>query len=94
MSYAMLGNRCCSSSVACTSNHKFLPLYSGVYDERINYMMRYPCATAREEAVLVPQDSYNHPEMIKNYYGKLYKSEDRHVKVIKNPAAKKTCSTC
>lgn len=38
----MLGTSCKSNTIACTSNHKFLPLKAQVYMKQYTYMMQYP----------------------------------------------------
>jgi hypothetical protein len=42
MSYTVLGISCKSNKIACTSNHKFLPLRDSMYLKQDTYMMQYP----------------------------------------------------
>ena len=52
--YHKLGVPCEPITVACTSNHKFLPLKASVYRKQYTYMMQYPGTT-------LPQ-SYTNPQ--------------------------------
>lgn len=42
MSYSQLGISCTPQTIACTSNHKFLPLHACIYKRRSTYMLEYP----------------------------------------------------
>ena len=99
MPYTLLGNQCCTETIACTSNQKFLPLYAPIYKQQFNYMRRYPGISTFEEP---EYDTNARPEMIKTYYGKNLSDDAVHSESppqppqlkINNPAGVKSCSTC
>lgn len=72
MSYSLLGMSCKSQTIACTSNHKFLPLHSSEYLKRNTYMMQYPDnSTSTAISDTLSKSEHKHLEVIKSYYGKI-----------------------
>jgi hypothetical protein len=69
MSFSLLGTSCKPQTIACTSNTKFLPLLSPIYENQNVSMMQYPGHINK-----IPQDKEdkedkednNSPEIIKS----------------------------
>ncbi len=78
MSYSLLGTSCIPHTLACTSNHKFLPLHDPVYKKRYTYMMQYPgrdVITDNISRIIPKHDIRYHPEILKSYNRKTLKHE-------------------
>jgi hypothetical protein len=60
MSFSLLETSCKPQTIACTSNRKFLPLLSPIYENQNVSMMQYPGHINK-----IPQDN-NSPEIIKS----------------------------
>jgi hypothetical protein len=73
MSYRLLGESCKPQTMACTSNHKFLPLNASIYKKQFTYMMKYPGTTITstlENHAIPSRVIYEQPKVLKSYYGK------------------------
>ena len=93
MSYSLLGTSCTSKTIACTSNHKFLPLHSSEYLKHTTYMLQYPGNSASTViSNSLPKSDDKDPEVIKSYYGKIY-DENGH-KNIRQSEPNLACKTC
>lgn len=90
MSYSLLGTSCTSKTIACTSNHKFLPLHSSEYFKHATYMLQYPGDSASTAIYnSLPKSDDKDPEVIKAYYGNGDKNIERS-----EPDHNQTCKTC
>lgn len=92
MSYSLLGMSCKSQTIACTSNHKFLPLHSSEYLKRNTYMMQYPGnSSSTSLSDTLPKSGHKNSEFIKSYYGKIYENEEN---MLESPPMGKSCKDC
>lgn len=105
MSYSLLGTSCIPHILACTSNHKFLPLRAPVYKKQHTYMMQYPGNSTLSDnltRIMPEHEGHNHPEIIKSYYGKIWEHENTSAKHKQEAKAKqsppermsKACTNC
>lgn len=72
-SYLILGSSCKPQTIACASNHKFLPPKDSLYNKFCTQMHTYPVISAPETLFLknIPTNIV-HPEMVKSYYNKSF----------------------
>jgi hypothetical protein len=66
MSYSQLGISCIPQTIACTSNHKFIPLHSYIYKRSSTYMLQYPDIDTNKQTSNVSTPSYSGNLNIKN----------------------------
>jgi hypothetical protein len=95
MSYSLLGTSCKPHTIACTSNHKFLPLLAPIYKKQYVDMMQYPGNNnyPNNSTQIIPKhDNHHHPEMIKSYYGKIW--EDKNNTKTPPEQMNKVCKNC
>ncbi len=68
MSYSLSGTLCTPNGL--TSNRKFLPLHSSLYEKQCTYMMQYPGNSFIQTQS--PLHNHHHPEIIKSFHSKLH----------------------
>jgi hypothetical protein len=93
MSYNILGMSCKSKTIACTSNHKFLPLHSPEYLKHDTYMMQYP-GNNSATSISHPLPKYDDadPKAVKFQYGGRYEQDNMN---LENPRLiGKMCKNC
>lgn len=108
MSYSLLGTSCMPHTIACTSNHKFLPLQAPIYKKQHTYMLQYPGGSVISDNLsrIAPKhDDHFHPEFIKSYYGKNCENNNTNMnnpnfnpslKIQESPPERmiKSCTNC
>ena len=95
-SYSLLGNTCKSNIIACTSNHKFLPLKDLIYLKQYTYMMQYPGYSFPSSSEnIISNPDHKHP-IIKTYNSKTFEHspDHNHSYIEHNPNPTKGCKTC
>lgn len=86
MSYYQLGTSCIPQTMACTSNHKFLPLHASVYKRRDTYMLQLP-GNSISKSLLNPNpipeelggldEDIPGKKEVQIYYGKTWENNDK-----------------
>jgi hypothetical protein len=94
-SYSIQGTSCESNTIACTSNHKFLPLKAQIYMKQHTYMMQYPGnGNSPSFANILSKTEHKHPEIIKSYYGKIYENDPDQLNTTPSFQMGKQCKNC